>query len=89
MKNYLKRNKYTWIVLAPLIGGWLFNFLMFRLPFSGFLIWTVNLGFILFWFWAGRQFSQMTTRKVYGFFIWQQFVALVFFAVYLAVCAFG
>lgn len=67
MKNYLKRNKYTWIVLAPLVGGWLFNFLMFQLPFSGILIWTVNLGFILFWFWAGRQFSQLTTRKVYGF----------------------
>ena len=67
MKNYFKRNKYTWIVLAPLFIGWLFNYLMYMIPFSGLLIWTVNLGIIVFWFWGGRQFALMGRSKPMNF----------------------
>lgn len=64
MSNFMKKNKHALIVLAPLILGWLFNLIMYFLPFSGVLIWTLNLGFVLFWFWGGRQFAQLSTKKV-------------------------
>ncbi|NMO97193.1 hypothetical protein [Paenibacillus lemnae] len=84
MESYFKRNKLTWIVLAPLFGGWLFNIMMLQVPASGFLIWTINIGFAIFWFWAGRQFAQMNRSKPqsflmgnllwilsFGLFVWQ------------------
>lgn len=67
MNNYMKKNKHTLIVLAPLIVGWLFNMLIFVLPFSGILIWMLNLGFVLFWFWGGRQFAKLSIKKVYSY----------------------
>lgn len=67
MELFLRKNKYGLIVLAPLIGGWLFHSLMVMLPFSGFLLWTVNIGFMLFWFWAGRQFALLPRSKMYSF----------------------
>ncbi|UNK18626.1 hypothetical protein MNQ98_00830 [Paenibacillus sp. N3/727] len=67
MSIYMKKNKHLLIVLAPLIIGWLFNMLIFYLPFSGVLIWTLNLGFVLFWFWVGSQFAQLSMKKVYSY----------------------
>ncbi|MBO2945419.1 hypothetical protein JJQ72_15690 [Paenibacillus sp. F411] len=67
LNDYLKKNKMTWIVLAPLLGGWLFQALMTRIPASGVLIWTIHLGFVVFWFWAGRQFSQMKKSTALSF----------------------
>lgn len=67
MKSYLKRNKHVWIVLGPLVLGWLFNLLMFNLAFTALMMWMVNMAFVLFWFWAGRQFVDVGKNKAYGF----------------------
>lgn len=47
MNKYIEKNKHALIVIAPLLLGWLFNILIFYVPFSGMLIWTLNLGFVL------------------------------------------
>lgn len=67
MNKFIEKNKHAFIVLAPLVLGWLFNILIYYVPFSGMLIWTLNLGFVLFWFWGGRQFAKLSMNKVYSF----------------------
>lgn len=67
MNKFIEKNKHALIVLAPLVLGWLFNILIYYVPFSGMLIWTLNLGFVLFWFWGGRQFAKLSMNKVYSF----------------------
>ncbi|WP_054954731.1 hypothetical protein [Paenibacillus dakarensis] len=67
MSNYIAKNKHILIVLAPFIAGWLFYLLMYSIPFSGMLLWTLNIGFVLFWFWGGRQFAKLSMNKVYSY----------------------
>lgn len=76
MKSYLKRNKHVWIVLAPLVAGWLFNLLMFTLP--AFMMWVLNLVFVWFWYWAGRQFANVGKNKAYGFLMGNSLWLLMF-----------
>lgn len=68
MNNYMNKNKHLLIVLAPLILGWLLNTLIIYLPFFGSIsMWILNLAFVLFWFWGGRQFAKLSIKKVYSY----------------------
>lgn len=68
MNNYMRKNKHLFIVLAPFLLGWLFNIIIYVMPFFGATsMWILNLGFVLLWFWGGRQFAKLSMKKIYSY----------------------
>lgn len=65
VKNY----KLIIFVLLPLFLGWLFNSTIVYLPISSIIMWILNIGFIVYWFWVGKQFGQLKLNRLFSFLI--------------------
>lgn len=65
VKNY----KLIIFVLLPLFLGWLFNSTIVYLPISSIIMWILNIGFIIYWFWVGKQFGQLKLNRLFSFLI--------------------
>jgi len=63
----LKNNKLIILQLLPFILGLLLNYIVVYLPFYVFIIWLLSIGFVLYWFWVGKQFGQLSLNKLLSF----------------------
>ena len=80
IKNY----KLIILLLLPFFLGWLINNSNFFLSIYINIFWIINIGFVVYWFWVGKQFGQLRVNKLllfllgnmvwailFGLFIWQ------------------
>lgn len=80
IKNY----RLILLLLLPFLLGWLFNSTSFFLNIYIKFTWPINIVFLLYWFWVGKQFGQLRYNKFlvfllgnvlwalsFGLFIWQ------------------
>lgn len=65
----VKHFKLIIFVLLPLFLGWLFNSTIVYLPISSIIMWILNIGFIVYWFWVGKQFGQLKLNRLFSFLI--------------------
>lgn len=65
----VKHYKLIILVLLPLFLGWLFNSTIVYLPISSIIMWILNIGFIVYWFWVGKQFGQLKLNRLFSFLI--------------------
>lgn len=84
MKNY----RLVLLLLVPFFLGWLVNSSSFLSIFYAEGIWIFSIGFLMYWFWIGRQFGQLKSSKIihvlsgniiwaisFGLYIWQFILA--------------
>jgi len=64
-KNY----KLIIFQLLPFILGWLINHTIVYLPIYVNIYWVLSIGFILYWFWVGKQFGQLRLNKILSVFL--------------------
>jgi len=65
----VKHYKLFILVMLPLFLGWLFNHAIVYLPISGVLMWILNIGFIVYWYWVGKKFGQLKLNRLFSFLI--------------------
>ncbi|MFC6333063.1 hypothetical protein ACFP56_10545 [Paenibacillus septentrionalis] len=65
----VKHYKLIILVMLPLFVGWLFNSTIVYLPISSIIMWILNIGFIVYWFWVGKQFGQLKLNRLFSFLI--------------------
>lgn len=64
----VKKYKKIIFVLIPLLLSFIINsFILLLLPIYSLLIWPLCIGFIVYWFWVGKQFAKVKFNKILGF----------------------
>lgn len=66
--DILKKNRKLIYILLPLLAGMMFSkWILFLLPIYNIIIWPLTLGFVVYWFWVGRQFAHTKMNKCLSF----------------------